>query len=438
MRVQIYKTRLDLNFPYKGVGMKLFNRTTTSQGSSILKTFLLIGLILSPLKLIEGVAFAGSSDRAVEVASWLKVEAEVFEVWTSEEISSERVRFTMADGAQSAGDISGSSANKKVLFIFPKKSSAYNTALSTSLRVFADRGIFPEIEVVLMEKDNNKRLEVIAAAEAEEVDLIFATGSSSAKFAFKNYWGGRIPVVTICAKDPVMLGQMPTYNVGSGSNMAFTSLNVPVGLQGKYLKELKPNLRNVAVLFANENKSAIKTQYEPLVAWGKENGVNVLGVGVSQKHAAGELAEVVPSAVEKMRLTDSTLKESIFWITGSTSVFREIATVNAHSSTVPVLSVVPDVVQAGNDTAVMSIGVGFQSNAQLAAIYGVNVLTGKTRVGDLPVGLVEPPDIAISFLKAREIGMKVPFSFLERASTIYGNSGVIARSKGKNLVAEVD
>ena len=170
--------------------------------------------------------------------------------------------------------------------------------------------------------------------------------------------------------------------------MAFTSLNVPVGLQGRYLKELNPNLRNVAVLFANENKSAIKTQYEPLVAWGKENGVNVLGVGVSQKHAADELAEVVPSAVEKMRLTDPTLKESIFWITGSTSVFREIATVNAHSSTVPVLSVVPDVVKAGNDTAVMSIGVGFQSNAQLAAIYGVNVLTGKTRVGDLPVGSV--------------------------------------------------
>ena len=73
--------------------MKLFNRTITSQGSSFLKTFLLIGLILSPLKLIEGIAFAGSSDRAIEVASWLKVEAEVFEVWTSEEISPERVRF---------------------------------------------------------------------------------------------------------------------------------------------------------------------------------------------------------------------------------------------------------------------------------------------------------------------------------------------------------
>ena len=180
--------------------MKLFNKAATPQGGSFLRTFLLIGLILSPLKLVGGIAFADSSDRAVEVASWLKVEAEVFEAWTSEEISPERVRFTMADGARSAEDISDSSANKRVLFIFPKKSSAYNTALSTSLRVFADRGIFPEVEVVLMEKDNNKRLGVIAAAEAGGVDLIFATGSSSAKFAFKNYWGGRIPVVTICAK----------------------------------------------------------------------------------------------------------------------------------------------------------------------------------------------------------------------------------------------
>ena len=83
----------------------------------------------------------------------------------------------------------------------------------------------------------------------------------------------------------------------------------------------------------------------------------------------------------------------------------------------------------------MSIGVGFESNAQLAAIYGINVLTEKRKVGELPVGLVEPPDIAISFLKARQIGMKVPFSFLERASTVYGHSGQLARSKGKNLVA---
>ena len=395
-------------------------------------------LCFAPFELITSTSFADSRSAQVAIASWLKIDSDVTQAWDAREISSDRVRFIMADDAESADGSSSRAADKKVLFIFPKKSSAYNTALSTSLRVFADRGLFPEIEVVLMEKDASKRLEVIAAAEASKVDLIFATGSSSAKFAYKNYWGGKIPVVTICAKDPVMLGQMPNYDSGSGSNMAFTSLNVPVGLQGKYLKELKPDLKNVAVLFANENKSAIKTQYEPLVKWGKENGIQVLGVGVSQKEAAVELSRTVPEAVAQMRSSDPSLEDSIFWITGSTSVFREIATINAHSSTVPVLSVVPDVVQAGTDTAVMSIGVGFDSNAQLAAIYGVNVLMGKTKVSDLPVGLVEPPDIAISFLKSRDIGMKVPFFFVERASTIYGNTGEIARSKGKNVVVSVN
>ena len=422
----------------KGNRMTLFNPCGTRRTGVRINLLFACVLSFAAFNLITSTAFANSGNAQVAVASWLKVDSDVTEAWDAREIAPDRVRFVMADDVESADNSSSRAADKKVLFIFPKKSSAYNTALSTSLKVFADRGLFPEVEVALMKKDTAKRLEVIAAAEASKVDLIFATGSSSAKFAYKNYLGGKIPVVTICAKDPVMLGQMPDYDSGSGSNMAFTSLNVPVGLQGKYLKELKPGLKNVAVLFANENKSAIKTQYEPLVKWGEENGIQVLGVGVSQKEAAVELSKMVPEAVAQMRSSDPSLEESIFWVTGSTSVFREIATINAHSSTVPVLSVVPDVVQAGSDTAVMSIGVGFDSNAQLAAIYGVNVLTGKVNVSDLPVGLVEPPDIAISFLKSRDIGMKVPFFFVERASTIYGNAGEIARSKGKNVVVSLN
>jgi hypothetical protein len=36
---------------------------------------------------------------------------------------------------------------------------------------------------------------------------------------------------------------------------------------------------------------------------------------------------------------------------------------------------------------------------------------------------VSPPDIAISFLKAREIGLKVPFPFFENASFVYDYEG---------------
>jgi len=98
---------------------------------------------------------------------------------------------------------------------------------------------------------------------------------------------------------------------------------------------------------------------------------------------------------------------------------------------------VPDVVKAGDDSAVMAIGITFDSNAQLAAFYGADVLSGKVKVGDLGVGIVSPPDIAISWRKAREIGMDIPFSFFESASFVYDYEGKMVRYRGK-LVDDLD
>ena len=77
--------------------------------------------------------------------------------------------------------------------------------------------------------------------------------------------------------------------------------------------------------------------------------------------------------------------------------------------------------------AVLAIGVSFESNARLAGIYGAQILNGA-KVEQLKVGLVSPPDIAVSFLKARDIGMRVPFSFFEIASYIYDYNGATVRS----------
>ena len=65
-------------------------------------------------------------------------------------------------------------------------------------------------------------------AEKNKFDLIFAMGSESTAWLYDRYHGGAIPVVSVCSKDPVQLGQMQNYTSGSKSNFAFTSLNVPV------------------------------------------------------------------------------------------------------------------------------------------------------------------------------------------------------------------
>ena len=134
---------------------------------------------------------------------------------------------------------------------------------------------------------------------------------------------------------------------------------------------------------------------------------------------------------ELMRTNDPTLANSVLWITGSTSVFREIETINAAADAVPVISAVPEVVQPGLVSAVLSIGISFESNAHLAAVYGADVLQGRAKAGDLKVGIVSPPDIAINFGRARQIGMRVPFSFFEGASFIYDYSGRVVRNGGR-------
>jgi len=49
---------------------------------------------------------------------------------------------------------------------------------------------------------------------------------------------------------------------------------------------------------------------------------------------------------------------------------------------------------------------------------------------------VSPPDIAISFLKAREIGLKVPFSFFETASFVYDYDGRAVRTIASRMTSE--
>jgi putative ABC transport system substrate-binding protein len=326
----------------------------------------------------------------------------------------------------------GEGSPKRILVLYPRPSSAYDTAITEILRVFTAKEVRAEISVINFQLNDARGKEVLQEAEKNQTDLIFAMGSESTAWLYDHYKGGKLPVVTVCSKDPVQLGQMKDYDSGSGTNFAFTSLNVPVEVQMRYVQELRSELKNIAVLVDSKNISAVQTQAEPIAAYGKQKGIQVIWGSIQNPaKARDELTKIVPEAVAAMRKNDPDLSKSLFWITGSTSVFNEIRTINQYADRVPVVSVVPEIVTKGSETAALSIGVGFVSNARLAAIYGAQVL-GGTSAGNMKVGLVSPPDIAISFLKTREIGMRVPFSFFEIASFVYDYNGRLVRTVDKS------
>jgi len=323
----------------------------------------------------------------------------------------------------------GGGPRKKVLVLYPRPSSAYDIAISEVLKDFDRKEQRASFTVVNFELKDAVGQQALRLAEQDQYDLILAMGSESTAWLYQHYRGGAIPVVSICSKDPVQLGQMKGYDDGSGNNFAFTSLNVPVEVQMAYVMELKPSLKNIAILVDSKNISAVQTQAEPIAAYAREHGIQVISVAVKQpENTREELSRLVPQAVQMMRKTDPDLGNSLFWLTGSTSVFTEIHTINQYSDRVPVISVVPEIVAEGDDTAALSIGISFQSNGHLAAVYADQILRGTARPGELAVGIVSPPDISISFLKARQIGMKVPFDFFESASFIYDYNGRPVRS----------
>jgi putative tryptophan/tyrosine transport system substrate-binding protein len=368
--------------------------------------------------------------KKLSVIDWFKFKPELSTFWELVPDKRDHFRFSIVPK-----NIPKDRDVKNVIALFPKKSSAYDTAMAKILSVFAQKNILARFLVINFKMDDKLGLNALNLAEKKNYDMIFSMGSSSTSFVYKNFSGKSVPVVSVCSKDPVLMGQMDDYEKGSNTNLALTSLNMPVSIQMAYLKKLKKDLKVIAVLFAKQNKSAVITQVEPLHRIAKDLGITVIDVEVeNRKKAEQELRKKVPEAVNKIKALDPNMQSSIFWITGSTSVFREIRTINKYADKIPVLCVVPDVVKEGDDSALLSIGVSFSSNAHLAAIYGIDILSGKVKAGDLKVGIVSPPDIAINFKKSKAIDLKIPFSFFESANFIYDYDGIIVRSQGRKVI----
>ena len=363
------------------------------------------------------------SDKASGLARWFAIAPETARFWRVSAVPDDPFRAIVRP--RTAGP---SQRLFRVMVLYPRQSSAYDVAISKILNVFAAKGIVAELTIINYRNDQQRGQFAVGVAATSPADLIFSMGSESTAWLWANYRNGRIPIVTVCSKDPVLLGQATSYERGSGTNFAFTSLNVPIDVQMSYVAKLRPNLRNLAILVDNTNVSAVETQSKPIAEYARARGVQVFAVGIQEPlNVRDELDAEVAAAVAQMQKNDPLLDNSLFYVTGSTILFQEMGTVNARSSRVPILSAVPEVVQAGDDSATLSIGVSFESNAHLAAIYAVEVMTGRARIGELRVGVVSPPDIAISFRKARGIGLKIPFGIFESANNVYDYEGRLVR-----------
>ncbi|MBF0471215.1 MAG: hypothetical protein HQL48_07545 [Gammaproteobacteria bacterium] len=334
----------------------------------------------------------------------------------------------------SGHDISDS--DYQIMAIISKKSTSYTLAVEKMLEVFAEQRLNLVLTLININTEKDLALDALSYAEQHEVDLLFSLGSQSEEILHTHYQQGIIPVVTCTNKDPVLLGQIASYDGGGkNSNIAYTSLNVPLSVQSQYLRLLKPELAVVALMYNKNHKQVMKTEVGPTRAVFEEEGITVLDVAVEHISTASQtLAEQIPLVIAQMKTIDPELKNSIFWMTSSTAVFSHMTTINNYTGRVPVLASIPNAVGEGDDSAVIAFGIDRRSNAHLASLYAVSILKDGVKPGALKVGVVTPPDISINLRVAKKIGLEIPFRFLENATFVYDYEGRVVRDFGKSVI----
>ncbi len=227
---------------------------------------------------------------------------------------------------------------------------------------------------------------------------------------------------------------MKNYTEGSHTNIATTSLNVPLDIQLSYLFELIPNLTNIGLMYNKNHKQVMATEVVPAKREFTDRNLNVIDVAVESRDTSKEkLKIIIPEVISQMKKNDPQLQKSVFWITSSTAIFSQIETINQYSDIVPVVSSIPNVVKKGENSAVLAIGIDRRNNAHLASIYAVKILRGEVKPGDLVVGIVTPPDVAINFRIAKKIGLRIPFRFFESAAFVYDYDGKTVRAFGETV-----
>ncbi len=371
-----------------------------------------------------------AADEELPTLDWLELAPEVLDDWKISTVPDNPATLIvtpqwMVPRANS----------KSVLVLIPIQSSVYSTAISTNLSLFRQKDIPATFTIVNYGSIEDYGLALLEQAKRDRIDLILATGSRATDLTHKHFRGETIPVVGN-TKDPVLLGQIADYEAGSGTNMAYTTFSVPFRTLQTYLLQLKPDLQNIAILYAEENTSAVETQVTPMVDLAQRLGIQSRRYGVKNRdNARAELVELIPQAVAELRETDPDLQNSIFFLTGSVSVYREIATLNQYAEQVPIVATLPDVVTAGNESATISIGGHFRNTSYITSLYAIRILRDEVEPGELPVGLVAPPDIAINFRRVQAVDTKVPFTFFEAASFVYDYAGQPVRTYGQNVAS---
>lgn len=250
----------------------------------------------------------------------------------------------------------------------------------------------------------NSNCETIAESLVNDGnDLIYAIATPAAQAVVKKTKD--IPVVVSAVTDPAG-SKLVKSNKKPGGNVTGASDLTPVKEQIKLLKQIMPNAKTVAVMYAG-NESNSEIQGKMAVKEIKAQGMTPLVKTVSESN---EIQSVTDSIVGK-------------------AVALYIPTDNLLASNIPAVVKVTDqakipviVGEEGMCTkgGLATYGIDYYNLGSIAGKQAIKILTGKGKPATMPIEYLKASDCKLKVNKAQmeKLGIKVPQEVLDKAELI--------------------
>lgn len=203
---------------------------------------------------------------------------------------------------------------------------------------------------------------------ADKKDLIFAIATPSAQAAKQAT--DSIPVLFSAVTDPVSAQLVDSFEK-VGGNLTGTSDAAPVDKQMKLFKELKPEIKKVAIIY-NTSEANSEIQIAKAKEIGEELGIEIVPVGVNN---INDIPQAVNSVVRKVdgfyTITDNIVASAINLISKAAIKNKKIAIAAEEAH-----------VQGG---ILMTDGLSYYEIGRQTGVMAKKILVDKVSTEDIPV-----------------------------------------------------
>jgi len=292
-------------------------------------------------------------------------------------------------------------AEKKVRIAVVVSSSIkpYKEALEGYYDELRQRGlVFRPMEFFMDESSDYTGL--ISRINAFRPALVHSVGTDATRLAKENIKD--VPVVFSMVLNPVAGGLIKSMSA-SANNLTGASMDLPFSLQFSYMRELKPGLKKIGVIYSEKETGAVVRE--------AKRSARLMGLELISEAVEGP--QGVPGAIKRLKG-----RVDFMWSVADGNVFtretvRELLLVSLRKK-IPLMGLSPAFVKAG---ALFAVSIHPDMVGRQAAGLTMDVLGGKKPSG-IPVAVPTDGDLLVNRNTLKILGLEPSPSIFEKARMI--------------------